>query len=72
MSSRKRTKKKTDIRVERKEAEDKYEKYMDKLWKILNSASPEEQKEIIKNLDEKTVYLLRTRKNFLKIGFNQV
>lgn len=63
MSSRKRTKKKADIRVERKDAEDKYQKHMDKLWKILASATPEQQKEIIANLDEKTTYLLRTRKN---------
>jgi len=63
MSQQKRSKKSTDIRVERQEASDKYQKHMDKLWKILASSTPEQQKQIIDQLDEKTTYLLRTQKN---------
>lgn len=65
MSSRRKKVKKTqtNIRTERKDAEDKYQERMNELWKIMHSSTPEEQKEIISHLDEKTIYLLRTQKN---------
>ena len=56
-----------NIRRETKKAADTYDDDIDKLWKILATASPEDTKKIISRLGEAEMLALRTRKNPYKL-----
>jgi len=63
MSGKKTSEVVRDIKKERRMAESKFDSDLDRLWKILKSATPDQQKAIMDKLDEKTLNLLRVKGN---------
>ncbi len=57
---------KQDSYTQAESARQKFDSDLEKLWKVLVTATPEQQEEMIKRLDAKTIHLLRTRSNPFK------
>jgi hypothetical protein len=51
------------MKTQSEQAQKKYDENLDRLWEVIQKASPKRKEEIINSLDAKTVTALRTRKN---------
>lgn len=57
---------KLDTYTQAGNAKKKFDEDLEKLWKVLVTATPEQQEAMIQRLDAKTIHLLRTRSNPFK------